>query len=171
MHRLSKLVLAAILSLGLLATGSSLLITTVLGRSEPGADVVGDSTDISFERWCLACEAYRPVSHSCSWQGKNREQVEEIMAVEMPEARLLAFSKEQVVVLLPPGYCEECLEYMPQQGYISLTEGNELAVFFPDGTLFKVYGEAPGVFVEELRKGIPFSNPEDCFEWLLNLTS
>ena len=171
MHRLSKLVLAGILFLGLLATGSGLLITTVLGRSESRTEVLDESTEIAVECWCLACGGYRPASYGCSWQGKTRAQIEELLVADIPDARLLVFSKEQVLVLLPPGYCQQCLELMPQQGYISLTEGNQLAVFFQDGTLFKVYGEAPGVFLKRLQEGIPFFSPEECFEWLLNLTS
>lgn len=171
MQRLGKLVLAGVISFGLLATGSSMLIASVLGGGEPDAVRIDETTGIVIERWCLACGEYRSVKHPCAWQGSNRAELEELLAAELPGARLLSFSKEQVVVLLPPGYCEQCLAYLPQQGYIGLAADNQLAVFSQDGTLFKLYGDAPGAWLTELAEGIPFFDPQDCLDWLTNLTS
>lgn len=162
--------LAGAVALALFAAGGSWL-TSVRGKGDPATDIIGAGTEIFIERWCLVCGDYRPVDSDCSWQGKNREQLENLLAQELPGARILAFSQEQVVVHLPPGYCEKCMAFLPQQGYISLTDGNQLAVFSLDGTLFKTYGEAPGAWINELTEGIPFSSPQDCLDWIVNLTS
>lgn len=163
--------LAGAVALALLVAGGSWLVTSVRGKGDPAADIIGEGTEIHLERWCLVCGDYRPVDTGSSWQGKDRGQLEELLAQELPGAKILVFSEEQVVVHLPPGYCEKCMAFLPQQGYISLTDGNLLAVFSLDGTLFKTYGEAPGAWISELTEGIPFSSPQDCLDWIVNLTS
>ncbi len=169
--RFLKLLLTGAVALALLAVGGNWLVTTVRGRGNPSADIIGEGTEILVERWCLVCGDYRPVDTGFPWQGKNREQLENLLGQELSGARILAFSQEQVVIHFPPGYCEKCMAFLPQQGYISLTDGNQLAVFSQDGTLFKTYGEAPGAWLSELTEGIPFSSPQDCLDWIVNLTS
>jgi hypothetical protein len=172
--RLLKSMLAGAVVLTLLTAGGSWLVTTVRGRgSDPAAHLrkIGQGTEIRVERWCLVCGDYRPVDVSPAWQGKDREQLESLLVRELPDARILAFSQEQVLVHLPPGYCEKCMAFLPQQGYISLTDGNQIAVFSHDGTLYKTFGEAPGAWIAELTEGIPFASPQDCLDWIVNLTS
>lgn len=146
------------------------LASTVRGKAS-AVDIIGEETEISAERWCLVCGDYRPVETTGTWQGLNMEALSRTLAEELPGARILAFSSEQVVVHLPPGYCDKCLDYMPQQGYIGLSPDNQLAVFSHDGTLVKVFGEAPGAWLSELTEGIPFSSPQDCLDLIVNLTS
>jgi len=172
--RLLKSMLAGAVVLALLTAGGSWLVTSVRGRAnDPAVPLakIGEGTEVLVERWCLVCGDYRPVDICPSWLGKDREQLENLLAQELPDARILAFSKEQVLVHLPPGYCEKCMAFLPQQGYIGLTDGNQIAVFSQDGTLYKTYGEAPGAWIIELTEGIPFASPQDCLDWIVNLTS
>lgn len=163
--------LASFVALAMLVSGGGWLLTSVLGKAEPQVITIGENTEVLTERWCLACSEYGPVAEDNSWRGKNREQLADLLAQEYPGSRILSFTAEQVVVLLPPAYCEKCMAALPTQGYISVTEGNQLAVFSADGALFKTYGDAPGAWLSELNQGIPFSSPQDCLDWLINLTS
>ena len=164
-----KPILIGALTLAVIAAGGW-LASTVRGKAS-AVDIIGKETEISLERWCLVCGDYRPVEISSPWQGMDMEALKGTLAAELPGARILAFSSEQVVVHLPPGYCEKCLDYMPQQGYIGLSADNQLAVFSEDGTLVKIFGEAPGAWLAELTEGIPFSSPQDCLDLIVNLTS
>ncbi len=166
--RMLKPILAGGVALALLATGGSWLIASVWGKAYP---VIEERTEVLVERWCLVCGEYQPADADPAWQGLSETELADRLSQDWPGAKILSFSREQVTVLLPPGYCDKCMALLPPQGYISLAENNLLAVFALDGTLFKVYGEAPGAWLEELREGIPFSSPQDCLDWLVNLTS
>lgn len=155
----------------MLVSGGGWLLTSVWGRSGAQAAVIDEKTEVVLERWCLACGRYTPVAYHSSWQGKTRQQLEALLAQEYPDSRILSFSAEQVVVLLPPAYCDMCMAALPSQGYIGVTEENQLAVFSAEGALFKTYGDAPGAWLDELSQGIPFASPQDCLDWLINLTS
>lgn len=69
----------------------------------------------------------------------------------------------------PQDYCEECR--WPRRGYIGLADAEQMAVFTEGGDIFKIIGDAPGSWLQELQEGIPFESPEECERWLLNLTS
>lgn len=94
------------------------------------------------------------------------------MAKQFPGANVLAFEPTLVVVRFPAVSCPECSALRwPKRGYIGLTQDNAMAIFAEDGSLYEVYGEAPGAAMELLREGIPFESPEECEQWLINLTS
>lgn len=164
-----KMVLAGVVALSLLTAGGW-LVSSVLGQADPAPEIT-ENTEILVERWCLECRDYRAVELAPDWQGKNREALTGLLEGDYPGARIVAFSPEQVVVLLPPGYCDACMATLPDQGYIGLAEGNQLAVFSLDGALFKTYGEAPGAWLNELVERIFFTSPEDCLDWIANIIS
>jgi hypothetical protein len=165
-----KPILIGAIVLAVVAAGGSWLISTVRGNG-PAVDIIGEGTELSIERWCLVCGDYRPVENTTPWQGMDMDALNLTLAKDLPGAKILAFSKEQVVVHLPPGYCDKCMTFMPLQGYIGLSPDNKLAVFSQDGTLVKEFGEAPGAWTAELSEGIPFSSPQECLDLLVNLTS
>lgn len=171
MKRNLSVALASLVALAMLVSGGGWLLTSVLGKAEPRLITIGQNTEILAERWCIECSQFGPVTDGNSWRGKNRDQLADLLAQEYPGSQIRTFTAEQVVVLLPPAYCDKCMAAFPARGYIGITEGNQLAVFSADGILFNTYGDAPGAWLNELNEGIPFSSPQECLDYLINITS
>lgn len=170
--RLLKYVLAGTVS-------TLVLVTAVLGagrwRTGEEPAVIDELTVIRGQQRCSYCgEELQPLtSEECqAWRGKNLAELEALLTEEYPGATILAFTGERVEVEFPARPCPDCSVYQwPPRGYIRLTEDNYIAVFCEDGTLFKKYAEAPGSALEFLAEEIHFTSPEECEQWLINLTS
>lgn len=157
------------------------LVTAVLGAgrwrgdSQRGESLIGEFTEIIGQQRCSLCgRDFQPLAAKdyLTWQGKNRAQLEEYLADLYPGTTVVTFDAERVEVQFPAITCPQCSEpQWPQQGYIGLTQENFIAIFLEDGTLFHVYAEAPGDVLDLLAEGIPFTSPEECEDYLINLTS
>lgn len=137
--------------------------------------VIDEHTEILIEQWCPICyQRFTPASANLyrEWYGMTRSQVEQYLDSEHPGANIVAFFKDQVVVHMPPGRCPDCKDARwPSRGYIGVVDGTKMAVFTEDGRVYEVLDEAPGAWIEELEKGIPFESPTECEELIINLTS
>ncbi len=158
------------------------LLTAVLGAnrwrvgSQQGPSALIDEfTEIQGLQWCSHCgQRLQPLAPEeyLTWRGKNRVQLEVLLADLYPGATILTFDGERVEVRFPAKTCLDCSEHQwPQRGYIRLTQDNYIAIFLEDGTLFQVYDEAPGDKLDLLADDIPFASPKECDDWLINLTS
>lgn len=157
------------------------LVTAVFGASRwrenflSGESLIGEFTEIIGQQRCSLCgknlQALAAEDY-LSWQGKNRAQLEAHLTDYYPGTTIVTFDEERVELQFPATTCPQCSEpQWPQRGYIGLTQDNCIAIFLEDGTLFHVYAEAPGDVLDLLAEGIPFTSPEECEEWLINLTS
>jgi hypothetical protein len=137
--------------------------------------VIDELTEIVVEQWCMICnERYRPTASVFyrEWYGKTKTQLQNILEDHYPGSTLVSFFGDQVIVHMPPGRCQQCIDIRwPQRGYIGLVDGSQMAVFTETGIVVEKLGEAPGAWIGQLEQGIPFESPEECELWLVNLTS
>jgi|GEM_PF-1549585 len=181
LSKLQRYIILGVVSLAIV--GAVILGNNYLAQSQEEPDpkdevlkqeTVHPGTEIVVEQWCPNCqERLHPevpdlLSH---WQGFGPQDIEDYLRAEFPGASITSFGPDRVMVQLPPGYCAKCTVDWPEKGYIGLDDDKQIAIYYEDGTFFQTYGPAPGSWMKDLEVGIQFESPEECEQWLINLTS